>query len=171
MFRRWLILAMVLIGGRGALAAEPSDLPPIDPPNHWHVLTQDDASSDSKCIGNPVTPLCAVETSLACFIRHDDELCRVGTGSMELPGLSGGVRQPVHTIRYRIVSSLIVTENNRQKVAIDRMQPDIGDVALQLKDVDCYSGRCQEPVGPPRTYLVRRGATGWYAADWAAPRW
>ncbi len=32
--------------------------------------------ADSACIGNPITPLCAVETWIACITREDLSLCR-----------------------------------------------------------------------------------------------
>ena len=35
------------------------------------------STADSACIGNPVTPLCAVETWFACHIRDDLSFCRV----------------------------------------------------------------------------------------------
>lgn len=109
MFRQWLFLAVValpvfVIGGGLAVAAEPSDLPPIDPPGVWHTLTQDDATTDSKCIGNPVTPLCAVETIRACFTRRDDSLCQIGMGLDHLPGLSLTNKRPELSERYRVVS-------------------------------------------------------------------
>ena len=34
------------------------------------------STADSACIGSPVTPLCAVETWIACFARGDLSLCR-----------------------------------------------------------------------------------------------
>ena len=37
-------------------------------------ITRTEATS--QCIGDPRTPLCAVETLLACFTRHDMSLCR-----------------------------------------------------------------------------------------------
>ena len=33
-------------------------------------------TADSACIGDPITPLCAVETWVACFTRADLSLCR-----------------------------------------------------------------------------------------------
>lgn len=41
----------------------------------WATLTFDPATSSSRCIGNPMTPLCAVETHKACFLWNDaDEI-------------------------------------------------------------------------------------------------
>jgi hypothetical protein len=35
----------------------------------WRVMTQSDAISTSRCIGDPKTPLCAIETVEACIVR------------------------------------------------------------------------------------------------------
>jgi hypothetical protein len=45
----------------------------VDPAGSWRVMRRDDATSD--CIGDPVTPICAVETQIACFDRAVVELC------------------------------------------------------------------------------------------------
>jgi hypothetical protein len=42
------------------------------------IITATDATS--MCIGDPRTPLCALETTLACRVRSDPVLCdKVGT--------------------------------------------------------------------------------------------
>lgn len=43
----------------------------------WRILTDRDETTTSKCIGKPVTPICAVETLFACFNRKQIELCRM----------------------------------------------------------------------------------------------
>ena len=152
------------------MAAEPSDLPPIDPPNHWHVLTQDDASSDSKCIGNPVTPLCAVETIRACGVRASDELCRVGMGLADQPGLMRGPAQPATSELYRIVNAVLISRGNRKKFTFDDFRPEIGDVVIQLLDRPCSLGTCGVTMQNPTSYRVRKGAAAWHVEDWATPR-
>lgn len=42
-----------------------------------------DSRSSSKCIGNPVTPLCAVETYFACRTRADLKLCMIADETYE----------------------------------------------------------------------------------------
>ena len=34
-------------------------------------------SATSRCIGNPKTPLCAVETFIACWVRRNRPLCEI----------------------------------------------------------------------------------------------
>ena len=160
---------MVLIGGRGALAAEPSDLPPIDPPNHWHVLTQDDASSDSKCIGNPVTPLCAVETIHACFTRRDDGLCQIAMGLDHLPGLSLANKRPELSERYHVVSATEISKKKRPPINGER--PEVGDVILDVMQLYCRAQKCEPAIGLPTSYLVRLVKGRWVVVTWETPRW
>jgi hypothetical protein len=80
MLKSFAVLALLIGATAGAAFAggvDDPDLPPIDPPGRWRVLTHDDATSTSKCIGNPKTPLCAVESWNACKLRHVGELCLV----------------------------------------------------------------------------------------------
>lgn len=39
------------------------------------VITMADATTTSRCIGEVSTPVCVVETSLACYARDDKRLC------------------------------------------------------------------------------------------------
>jgi hypothetical protein len=69
-----LALLLALGCARAALAAAPDpDVPKPDPPKKWRMLTKDSATS--KCLGDPRTPLCAVETLLACQRRGTKRLC------------------------------------------------------------------------------------------------
>ena len=51
----------------------------------FRLMTRDDTTSTSKCIGNPVTPLCAIETHLACWARDNKELCEIAFGRKSGP--------------------------------------------------------------------------------------
>lgn len=78
--------------------------------------------SDSRCIGNPVTPLCAVETWLACFSRKQDALCE-----MVAPGilkLIGAAEKPF-LLEYEIVRNHRITSKNLSKELTDLF----GDIA------------------------------------------
>ncbi len=75
--------------------------------------------ADSACIGNPVTPLCAVETWLACKARDDLSLCRaVGQEPEWLKPI-----RPPWTREY-------VVER------VHKIRPE--DVTEELKDTDWY---------------------------------
>ena len=175
MFSRWLSLVILLfptlvMGAERILPLQPSDLPPIDPPGGWHTLTQDDATSDSKCIGKPVTPLCAVETVKACHVRNDEPLCRIGEGPSYRARNLGSERH-THYIRYRVAGAAVITKGNRDAYWVERMKPRIGDTVLQLSHVQCRGDTCHPELGPPTSYILRRWEGGWYAAEWSTPRW
>jgi hypothetical protein len=40
------------------------------------AMTKDPKTTDSQCVGDPKTPVCALETMLACLVRQQPELCR-----------------------------------------------------------------------------------------------
>ncbi len=76
-------------------------------------------TADSTCIGDPITPLCAVETWLACLARIDLSLCRaVGQESEWLKPV-----RPPWTYEY-------VVER------VHKIRPE--DVTEELKDTDWF---------------------------------
>ncbi|ARJ64898.1 hypothetical protein WV31_04015 [Magnetospirillum sp. ME-1] len=165
-----LLCPALALGAERIAPPKPSDLPPIDPPGVWHTLTQDDATTDSKCIGKPVTPLCAVETIQACFTRNDERLCQIGKGPAYRP-LDLGTGRLTHYIRYRVAGTAIITKANRNAYIVERMVPRIGDIVLELNDLHCRNSTCGPEGGPPTSYILRRWEHGWYAAEWSTPRW
>lgn len=148
------------------------ELPPIDGPDQWHLMTHDDATSTSQCIGDPRTPLCAIETVLACHLRQIDELCRIGMGWSDFPGQIKTQVQSTYTQRYWVAATEFVTAKNKRSYAKVRyLKPQIGDIAIRIHDAPCYDQKCYKPVGPPTIYLVRQNGDRWKTDDWATPRW
>ncbi|MFA6020956.1 MAG: hypothetical protein WC722_11900 [Rhodospirillales bacterium] len=167
-----LTLALGVSGPAQADDAAQIDLPPIDGPDQWHLMTHDDATSTSQCIGDPKTPLCAIETVLACFLRAKVEFCRVGSGDPKYPQRISTEIQPAESRRYWVAGAEFVTEKNKASFKKVRyLKPQIGDIAIQIHEAPCYDQKCYKPVGPPAIYLVRRNGDKWMAADWATPRW
>ena len=77
-----LIVLLAALAGPTLVAAEepvPSrqltGIFPPDPPDAWRIVTQVGGTSD--CIGDLVSPMCAVDTLFACLERHDDSLCAI----------------------------------------------------------------------------------------------
>jgi hypothetical protein len=80
--------------------------PPVDSPGQWRRLGRDDAESTSRCIGRPRTPLCAVETLLACFQRGQIELCRmVDDEADQYAEVFTSPADPARRLFYRIVGT------------------------------------------------------------------
>lgn len=177
MFRQWLFLAMMAVpafvtGGGQGVAAEPSDLPPVDPPGVWRALTQDDSTTDSKCLGNPVTPLCAVETVMACRYRGIDELCRIGMGLSRPTGYGRKAWTLGNIERYRIVETATVGKSNKIQQAFIYphvyLDLDIGDTVILVHTKYCDDEECSGPA--PTKYQLRRRGEQWTIIDWNSPR-
>jgi hypothetical protein len=84
--------ALLLAWAQAAQAEERFD------PKQIRVITP--SSATSKCIGDPKTPICAVETLIACTTRIQQRLCdKVGVRDLKLP------ERPLKFHRYRILSS------------------------------------------------------------------
>ncbi|MDK9722141.1 MAG: hypothetical protein OEL53_13270 [Rhodospirillales bacterium] len=166
-----LTLALGVSGPAQADDAARIDLPPIDGPDQWHLMTHDDATSTSQCIGDPKTPLCAIETVLACFLRHNDHLCRIGTGNPDFPEGIKSIVQPAYTQRYWVAAAEFVTANKPSYAKVRYLKPHVGDIAVRIHDAPCYDQKCYKPVGPPAIYLVRRNGDKWMVADKAVPSW
>jgi hypothetical protein len=104
-------LFAALLCAAPARAADP-ELPKPDPPGRGRIMAHENDASTSACIGNPITPLCAAETVIACMARRDDELCRIGMGLEKPAGFYSGPRHPDHYNRYRVLSAKRFTESN-----------------------------------------------------------
>src|SRR3990172_7533843 len=69
----------------------------------WRTLTFSDETTTSKCIGKPVTPICAVETFEACFKRSQIELCRKAYRNGESETFHLGYSSPESKTEYTII--------------------------------------------------------------------
>lgn len=155
------------------------------------VLTYSKETSDSRCIGNPVTPLCAVETMEACRIWADRELCElVGFDYERLLGLvpSDYLRLLIYKYEFMAQQNLRDSDISAGKRNQGGRSWQIGDVAVQLRWDQCRptddcvdesrndpSRRYGEGCEPTRcmgrkdirdTYILRRqGDGGWRLVD------
>ncbi len=172
------MLALAASFAPAAAQSPDPDLPPVDPPGRWRQMTPDDATSDSKCVGRFDTPLCAIETVVACFTRGLPELCNE---AMQMPGYfqwkSTG-RIPAFTrTQYRIERSEVLTQEGIDDIprAADSEQP--GDLRIDVQKRECYlnQGRevCGRNMGAPNIFTLRRTKTRWVVLDWSIPdiRW
>ena len=53
----------------------PSPTSRIGSASAWRTIAFDDALTTARCVGDPRTPVCAVETVYGCFVRGG-EMCR-----------------------------------------------------------------------------------------------
>ena len=87
-----------------AMIGAPAQAGGEEPPGKLHVLTFYAATTTSKCIGTPLTPLCAAETVMACFLRRQPELCTQMDYATPPPLRKPLTeRQKQRSIRYKVI--------------------------------------------------------------------
>ncbi len=158
-------------GPAEAIPAPPAGKKPAwreNPVPYWRLLTARNATSTSDCIGNPVAPMCATETRLACFWRRVDDLCEIAFGDKAGGPAKGREFDAAYgagaVIGYRVLSM-------RQMMAADippdphnRFNANAGDVAITMQITGCTYGDTCENSRPwdNQSALMRRGRYGWY---------
>ena len=164
-------------GGEVAVSAPDANADVLAPPTakpkpaRWRIMTMEDATSTSRCIGDPRTPLCAVETLMACFIRRQVRLCTISEGLPEseagqfhLSPLGPSYRTEYRVLRFRIIG------NNDQllNLNVEWLKP--GDVDMFIFVRSCLMPR-SSCIGEPvqrYNYVVRRDGNGWHITGYAA---
>lgn len=167
-----LVLGAVLPAGSPAWAGSSGGtaLPPLDPPGVWRTMTTADATTTSRCLGRPpATPLCAIENILGCFMRAENELCRLGRGAYRPPNQFGPY---THVLKYRVVSAKRVRRQDIPRYAPDEdprwfLHP--GDLLIGVETTDCGQECGVEPYAVT-TYTVRRKGRHWFTFMWDTPR-
>jgi hypothetical protein len=171
--RRYVILFLsILFAAVGfAATARAQDIGKPDPKGAWRELTQ--TTGTSPCLGDPRTPICAVETEIACTIRATVELCDSVTNP-KAPSLYEAKERPNDWIWYRIVLVKRVASQTDHPPWLHYLEGyhfETGDVQV---DVDQW--RCNVPVNfcprvylPPETYITRRFGDHWTVITWSAP--
>ncbi len=162
----------------GAVMARAGGVEPgEEPPGELRVLTFYDATTTSKCIGNPVTPLCAVETVEACFWRRNARFC--AAAGYPIPTWRSPVteRGRQESLRYKVADIKTLTD---AAVPSDRPERDAGawqagDVKVVLRLQYCHPSSpppsyCMGWDKSPITYFVRKRGGRWIYIDRLVPR-
>jgi hypothetical protein len=178
MISRLMAVTLLLVAAALPALADDAALPDLTPKGQYLVMTQDDATSTSKCIGDPKTLLCAVETMMACWYRANDAFCRIAMGLDRNPDIAWS--QPGPDVIYRIV---------RREVLTDRKFPwsprrdlswrpgglimQAGDIRIDITEVNCYEEislkSCQHHWDSPLAYFVRHQGDRWVVIVWGDP--
>lgn len=152
-----LVLAAILsLAGAGpALAGEP----PPDPPGEVRVAAQTNGDSTSDCIGRPVTPLCLVETILACDIRDDEKLCRIALQDRYTePRVRGVELFPASWLEYKIWEQ--IPFDPADKFLCEGGQA--GDVVIRVFTRECPDAEfCHRWEMIPFHYVTRKTDERW----------
>ena len=141
-------------------------------------MIQVDGASTSRCIGDPVTALCAVETGFAALKRDDDDLRKRAWGPLfsgPLINNPSSSRSPSERFYlYRVLSVEKVTKPDHDPGWRPRSPLKAGDLIIRILYLDCFSPTetwCSSSVRP-RSYAVRRfGPERWHLIDSYYPRW
>jgi len=142
---------LILLCGSVARAGEtfPSD-----------VRTIAATTATSSCIGDPRTPVCAVETFRACSARQDNALClRVG-------GEGFMFQKHPYNLRYRILSVCPLTPRNIPPEFRNSRGMAPGNVEVVLLELpDPTRNTC--PEGCKYDYIARPINDEWQIVYWA----
>jgi hypothetical protein len=147
----WSFLSLALIGAMADARAQVTSA--IDPAQ-IRVITP--TESTSECIGDPRTPLCALETLLACIARKELPFChRVGIFDYTPP-------EPAATYRYRVLSMKILTEADMRPdlAEADWWKPGHADIAVEHLDD-------RGVVDHGTSYILTPTIRGWEVMGWA----
>lgn len=171
MIARFFAAAFLALTVVPAYAADKADLPPLTPKGQFLVMTPDDATSSSKCIGNPITPLCAAETMMAVRVRSKQDYRRIALGLDGGP-LFSELDSAGHTEIYRIIRSEILTDKRFPWPPKRNVQWRHNGLYMQAGDIriDIISTPCGDEISlsacghvwfEPSAYIVRRQGDRW----------
>ncbi|MBM3569604.1 MAG: hypothetical protein FJX46_12730 [Alphaproteobacteria bacterium] len=179
-------MAALVVFAVAMLAASPARawereglLPAPDAEGTYRVITRDPATTTSDCIGRPVTPLCAVETFIACRTREDFELCKrvVDPAIHPWPTQS---RPHVPVFFYELHFGLGATRDEYRFIEARRIdagytptyspsrQP--GDMAIEVlrRSCDKELPQCHPRWRRAVVYVTRQTEDGWKIVDWGS---
>jgi hypothetical protein len=153
--------------------ASDSDLPPIDPPGHWHYMTRKPAFTTSKCVGDVKSALCTIETLLACTVRVNETLCKTAA---DWPDafywyFDGDVRAPLPwAIKYRVIGAQrLASEPLPRAVWRESRAPQPGDLLVRLRIQECryrQLDRCDIVMYHYIDYFLRKEKERWLITNY-----
>lgn len=153
------LFLMTLMVAAGAACAEPSH----DDPGR---ITP--ATASSTCIGTAATPLCAVETLLACLVRNDDTLCRrVGATPPTRNAETAGPLQTEYAIeRMSVIRPNDITDDTRD---LEWFKPGYTLVEVSRRLCPASEADCATVDWEYLQVYLRPAATGggpWQVVTW-----
>jgi hypothetical protein len=119
-------------------------------------------SATSRCIGKPKTPLCAVETFIASWVRRDRPLCEM----VGKPDLSfGDAANAVSGAEYFVRKTFTI---RAEDIPAYWYQPGMVDIELEIRD--CFT---EGPVCTGSDWLIYSGSLKrvgelWQIVGWSA---
>ncbi len=164
--------SQALGGVAGAIATPPLPMPtsmPVRPEPKWKRITNFGTDTQSDCIGNPKTPVCAVETFVACLAYRDGDLCAIAEN---YPDMRIEFDAPE---RRRVMDYNIRTVGAFKKTSIPKgmdvdWTPAPGDQLAVVDMRECQyvetNWQCRPFTGPSGHYFFLKPVAGrWYVKD------
>jgi hypothetical protein len=137
--------------------------PAMDFDRSFRHMTQINETSTSRCIGNPVSPICAVETHIAAIDREDDNLLAIAHGKIPGPAKTflGSHKKAVWGYRIlavRLIPAYMVPPPSRNRFGLKPW-----DVTFLIQFSNCTYAPCTKgDIHGDRSYLTRKGPYGWF---------
>jgi hypothetical protein len=156
MFRRsvqCLFASFLALGGAGAPAQEQPEI---------RRITQTEATSD--CIGDPKTPLCAVETFIACGVCQRLDLCHIAGVRIRL-----GFDDRISAVEYRFVSAKTIRPEDVPQKLKDSTWYRPGFVRIAMFERACIHSMtaCPSEQWDDFGYSVKPVGKVWAVVSWS----
>ncbi len=143
-----------------------------DPEGVWRKTDQ--IHSTSQCIGDPITPLCAIETWDTCFVRKNIELCRIAMEKfLSDPFRFHSGPKENHYSKYRVVSVRRATADDIRSGPRRLDSRQIGDLLIEIEWQPCWKGERVDDCttfSAPTTYTMRQFDGRWAVVNVHQPR-
>ena len=166
------VLATALMPFAAVVAGGPSHSGKVP---RWRTLTDSEETTSSKCIGKPVTPICAVETFEACFKRKHIKLCWIVSPHGEAEKFEDlGSPFPDHKTEYTIIKYQTIRHAPPRPKNMgpggEEFDEKPGDVRVDITVRSCALTR-ETCAGEPTEsffYLIRHVGDRWVIYDYSA---
>jgi len=167
------VSVLVLLSAFPVLAADDDSNSGLNFDGSFRILTRDDSTSMSNCIGNPISPICAVETYMACQLRHIEGLCEIAMGEKSGPPAPYVVgKEFVAVDGYRIMAIRQYTPEHMPAPSRNHFKIMPWDVGITLDTSSCYGGKCTGPYPHDRvSYLLRKRGKIWFVVYDEGYKW
>lgn len=162
----WVLVICASLIGCGRAVAQEIDIGTPDAAGHWRKLTRTAGTSD--CIGDPRSPICAVETFIACSARNEPRLCRIASGPKRRPP-PGGSFIPNATLYRFLEVKRLERPDFPAEWSDDGKGARPGDVKIAAWLRECW-GECDR-TGIRENYWVRQDGERWWLAWCGEPDW
>jgi hypothetical protein len=182
----------LLFSAASGFAADPTpdpDLPQVDQPGTWHIVTgrRELPNSDGHCVGGIKTPFCALATIFACFVNpavptEGPTFCTIVTGDPK--GFEWYGINPVHyyvapsMIMFHIASvSRLDADDHTGAISDTAHRPMAGDISIMVNSNQCIYDPIAQPISneifyciPSQyksyTFFIRRFGNHWRAVNY-----